>query len=394
MFSVSPANFFYARLALLRVSFFLLFLFLAGCGGAREGLPAKGVSLAWYEEGLLAPVLGRFPEAERLRLKDPEHFAELRQRGEYLVEHVAACGSCHSAVPGDPKAPLSGGQLMSDRFGSLRAANITPDEETGIGRWDLASLKRAIRAGIDHLGKPLTIDLHQQYRWMSDRDTKAISVYLFSSSPQKNQIERRELGPFERKKWGLVSQHSEVAGYVPAMPESSGPRHGKYISTFVAGCKSCHTPNNGLVSDARPFSGGGRAKRGLLGTLVGLFQLLVPEKKPAEDTSDYDFLLSRQQAERGDQQASAFAPPVVEDEKSKIIGEALEEGSFPLLGPNIRGGEGLAAWSEEDIVGFLRGGKSPSGEQADARLCPWPYYSGMKQDDALAIARYLKSLSG
>ena len=55
----------------------------------------------------------------------PRDSREELSRGKYLVEGIAACGSCHGAFR-KPGAPLSGGVPFNDRFGVLLAPNITP----------------------------------------------------------------------------------------------------------------------------------------------------------------------------------------------------------------------------------------------------------------------------
>jgi len=57
--------------------------------------------------------------------------------GEYLVA-VAGCADCHTPMErGQPIAGMAfaGGQTFTSTFGSVVTANITPDLETGIGKW-------------------------------------------------------------------------------------------------------------------------------------------------------------------------------------------------------------------------------------------------------------------
>lgn len=51
---------------------------------------------------------------------------------------------------------------------------------------------------------------------------------------------------------------------------------------------------------------------------------------------------------------------------------------------------GLADWSEEDIVKAVRTGVRPDGRQL-APIMPYHQYAALTDDDALALARYLKS---
>lgn len=52
---------------------------------------------------------------------------------------------------------------------------------------------------------------------------------------------------------------------------------------------------------------------------------------------------------------------------------------------------GLGAWTEQDIVNALRTGMRPDGSVILPPM-PWPMYATMTDDDAFAIAAYLKSL--
>jgi len=84
-------------------------------------------------------------------------------RGKYLVEGPLQCFICHSErdwqTPGGP--PIAGragaGHIRSDD-GQYRlvAPNLTPDPETGTGRWTDDRLARAIREGVGHDGRRLS----------------------------------------------------------------------------------------------------------------------------------------------------------------------------------------------------------------------------------------------
>ena len=63
------------------------------------------------------------------------------ERGEYLVR-AGGCVSCHTAA-GGPK--LAGGRALATPFGTFYSPNITPDPETGIGRFtDAQFLSRTL----------------------------------------------------------------------------------------------------------------------------------------------------------------------------------------------------------------------------------------------------------
>jgi hypothetical protein len=145
------------------------------------------------------------------------------ERGKYLVT-AAGCNDCHSpkvwspeGIPSpDPKLLLSGHQateklpeyqkdwvkpgnwiLMSVNFtafvgpwGVSFAANLTPDDQTGIGLWTEDVFVSALRSG-KHMGKGRPILPPMPWpgvAQMSDEDLGAIFAYLKSIPPVKNQV--------------------------------------------------------------------------------------------------------------------------------------------------------------------------------------------------------------
>ena len=72
-------------------------------------------------------------------------------KGEYLTK-AADCAACHTAPGGKP---FAGGRAFKLPFGTIYSTNITPDQETGIGRWSDAEFMRALRRGIGRNGEDL-----------------------------------------------------------------------------------------------------------------------------------------------------------------------------------------------------------------------------------------------
>src|SRR4051794_33070247 len=69
------------------------------------------------------------------------------ERGTYLMHSIVACGNCHT--PQTPQGPapgmeLAGGTRFQEGFGVANAPNITPDPETGIGKWSDDEIVTAI----------------------------------------------------------------------------------------------------------------------------------------------------------------------------------------------------------------------------------------------------------
>jgi len=81
---------------------------------------------------------------------EPSRAESQLERGRYLVETVAACGNCHT--PKGPNGPLTdkklaGGDIIKHADFTAATPNITPDPETGIGKWTDHQIFAAIREG-------------------------------------------------------------------------------------------------------------------------------------------------------------------------------------------------------------------------------------------------------
>ena len=90
--------------------------------------------IAWLLLAMLAGVVlaGAAPAAEPAIEPDPASL-DPAARGAYILR-AAGCATCHTDVAGGG-AFLAGGRMLSSPWGAIAAPNITPDPETGIGRW-------------------------------------------------------------------------------------------------------------------------------------------------------------------------------------------------------------------------------------------------------------------
>lgn len=165
--------------------------------------------------------------------------APLLERGRYLVEVTAACGNCHTPKgPGGniPGRDLAGGFTIDAPPFRAVASNITPDAETGIGRWTDAQLARAIREGIrpdgSLIGPPMPFEF---YRHLSDRDLAAMVAYLRTVPPIRNQVERSTY------RIPLPASYGPPVTSVPP-PADNAVARGAYLAGPVAHCMECHTP--------------------------------------------------------------------------------------------------------------------------------------------------------
>jgi mono/diheme cytochrome c family protein len=129
----------------------------------------------------------------------PENRA-LVARGEYLVE-LLGCGTCHTdgALLGEPvmSRSLAGSgvgiaytsPLENRNPGVVFAPNITPDRDTGIGRWTDNEIAAAVKTGLGRHGpQAILVMPWQAYSKISDDDTWAIVGYLRSLDPVEHQV--------------------------------------------------------------------------------------------------------------------------------------------------------------------------------------------------------------
>ena len=142
------------------------------------------------------------------------------ERGKYLVGAIG-CGDCHtpkvmgpngpvedqtrllSGHPAGspmPEAPKAAGPWMSTAYWDLTAwsgpwgvsytANLTPDENTGIGSWSEQTFVGALRSG-RHMGvsRPILPPMPwQAFRNLNDEDLKSIYAYLRTIQPIPNRV--------------------------------------------------------------------------------------------------------------------------------------------------------------------------------------------------------------
>jgi mono/diheme cytochrome c family protein len=137
-------------------------------------LIALGASLA-----LIAAAPAKSPSSS--------HDAKVK-RGEYLTR-IMGCNDCHT--PGvmfgaaDFSRQLSGSELgWQGPWGVTYARNITPDLETGIGKWTEAEIVKTLRTGQRPDGSVLLPPMpYQDFAILTDADAYAIAAYLKSIPP-------------------------------------------------------------------------------------------------------------------------------------------------------------------------------------------------------------------
>lgn len=156
--------------------------------------------------------------------------------GRYLV-YSLDCYGCHSASftsmnvlePEKSAGYMGGGNAMKiDGGKEIFTANLTPDPETGIGKWTEADFVRAVRKGFRPDGRVLHYPMEPKPE-IEDDDAAAIYAYLRTIPKIRNAVKRP----------------------VPAEAPVTDNDHGKALYNRY-GCGSCHgETGKGAIGDLR-----------------------------------------------------------------------------------------------------------------------------------------------
>jgi mono/diheme cytochrome c family protein len=267
-------------------------------------------------------------------LRDPGDLSPSGNGDEYLAR-AADCVACHS-IPGGKG--FAGGLKMGTPLGAIYSTNITPDPETGIGRYSLADFDLAVRYGIAKDGRHLYPAMpYPSYVKLADADVVALYRFFMKQVPRVHQVNlKSEIpAPFSFR-WPLAFWNfffAPSASYVAKPDHDSAWNRGAYLVQAPGHCGACHTPRG-----------------------IGM-------QERALDDNSANFL----------------------------AGAELDAWYAPSLRGDMR--TGLGAWSTKDVGEFLERGHnrvgSAFGSMTDVINNSTSYLS---DSDIQAIAVYLKSL--
>lgn len=256
-------------------------------------------------------------------------------RGEAVFD-AAGCYGCHTD-PVTSGQPLAGGRALKTPFGTFVTPNITPDPETGIGRWTEAQFAAAVRQGRMPTGESYFPAFpYVAYARMTDADVRDLFAYLKAQPPVRKPNRPHELSPpfgwrFLLPVWRAL--YFDDDPFPPAPGRSESWVRGRYIVEALAHCGECHTP--------RTWLGG----------------------------------LDRSRAFQGVQGAGVH-----------------DGGSVPGITQNPR--TGIGSWSDDDVLFLLEFGMTASGGTLGGGMGEVVRHGTAKMSDAdrRAILAYLKSL--
>jgi mono/diheme cytochrome c family protein len=218
--------------------------------------------------GIPAYFYGVYPKMRPAVQMTAPRTPEAVERGRYLAEAMTGCVACHSAVdesrPGDfPQAGLEyAGRVFPPDAGfpgKIVGPNLTPDPETGIGRWTDGEVVRAIREGVSRDGRPLfPLMNYPAYRDFSDDDALAIVAYLRSQKPVRRDNGRTEL---DFPVGMMIRTVPRPLDGPPLGVPAAGIERGRAMIKIML-CGECHTPrdNRGNPVAGKELAGGNTFK--------------------------------------------------------------------------------------------------------------------------------------
>lgn len=135
---------------------------------------------------------------------------DAKAQGAYLAR-IGACADCHSLTSMGPdldKNLLGGGDepMELPGMGKIWPRNLTPDPETGLGKYTADQIKQAIRTGKRLDGSPIRPPMSliiPHVSTMSEEDLDALVGYIRSVKPIKRKVHDPELTPEANKSVGL-----------------------------------------------------------------------------------------------------------------------------------------------------------------------------------------------
>lgn len=265
-------------------------------------------------------------------LKKPE----VIEQGKYLAV-LGDCAACHSK---DSGKTYTGGNAIESPIGNMYSPNITPDNETGIGKYTLDDFDRALRYGIRKDGVSLYPAMpYPSYAKISDDDVIALYAYFKYGVEPINQASAENEIPWPLSiRFPMTFWRKIFAPNVEPISESkysdAKVARGAYLVQGLAHCGACHTPRAITMQE------------------IGL------------DESSPEFL----------------------------AGETLIDGWVAIN--LLNNDDGLKNWNEEDIVGSLSMGKNKKGAVLGSPMNEFIHESGqhITPEDLSAMVAYLKTL--
>ena len=203
----------------------------------------------------------RIEESKKSSIAKPDNTAArkaLQARGAYLAQ-IGNCVGCHTAQGGPPYA---GGHRLVTSIGTFITSNITPDAETGIGQWNENDLWRALHDGKGPGNTPLYPAFpYTEYTKVTREDSDAIFAYLQSLPPVQQINPPSQIRfPFNFRPLIYIwrTLYFESGVYQRDSQKNDEWNRGAYLVQGLGHCNACHTTRNPLGASRGGLLGGGQ----------------------------------------------------------------------------------------------------------------------------------------
>jgi mono/diheme cytochrome c family protein len=184
--------------------------------------------------------------------------ASIVARGEYLAQ-AGDCVACHTAPGGKL---FAGGRAMPTPFGTLYTSNVTPDADTGIGKWTADQFYSMLHTGRSPDGGLLYPAMpFGSYTKITRSDSDAIFAFMQSVPAVKLQNKPHDLKfPYNNRSLiiGWRTLFFTEGEYKPDATKSDDWNRGAYLVQGLGHCAMCHSAINALggSSESAAFEGG------------------------------------------------------------------------------------------------------------------------------------------
>jgi mono/diheme cytochrome c family protein len=268
----------------------------------------------------------------------PSHTPNV-DNGRYIFT-AAGCAECH-AVPQKgcddlkvkDRAVLAGGRCLKTTYGTFHVPNISPDKDTGIGRWTTIDFVSAMKHGVSPNGSHLYPAFpYTSYQRLTLEDLLDLKAHLDTLPAVRNEVAPHDLRfPYSvRRGLGLWKRlYVDGESFKPDPNASAELNRGAYLVTAAGHCTECHS------------------SRDILGGIVAATEF-----------------------------AGAHNPE--------------GKGTVPNITPSD---DGIGDWAAEDIAYLLETGNTPDFDTIGENMVPvQENMARLTSEDRKAIAVYLKSL--
>ncbi len=180
-----------------------------------------------------------------------------------VMFHVGGCMACHNPPAGTETPGLpAGAAAFSTPFGTLYPGNLTPDPDTGLGRWTAEEFVDAMTEGVSpdrrHYFPAFP---YTSYRNMRVEDLLDLRAYLMSLPPVRSSPRDADVPMIglSRRAMGLWNRFAfRGRTYEPDPDRDAAWNRGAYLVKGPGHCGECHTPRNAFMipDDSRPLEGG------------------------------------------------------------------------------------------------------------------------------------------